>query len=84
MPSVQGISDKNADLRFAIGADESKPTLVAIKGTVFDVTGNASYAAKGPYRGMTASPYNPSPEACPSVCDSLNNSAPVPSKVRCC
>ncbi|MCJ1395026.1 hypothetical protein MMC18_007907 [Xylographa bjoerkii] len=34
------------------GADESKPTLVAIKGTVFDVTGNASYAAKGPYRGM--------------------------------
>ncbi|MCJ1435030.1 hypothetical protein MMC27_004400 [Xylographa pallens] len=32
------------------GVDESKPTLVAIKGTVFDVTGNASYAAKGPYR----------------------------------
>ncbi|MCJ1286928.1 hypothetical protein MMC26_006274 [Xylographa opegraphella] len=32
------------------GTDDSKPTLVAIKGTVFDVTGNASYAAKGPYR----------------------------------
>jgi hypothetical protein len=35
------------------GTDPSKPTLVAIKGTVFDVTGNASYdPVKGPYRGM--------------------------------
>ncbi|MCJ1407027.1 hypothetical protein MMC19_001097 [Ptychographa xylographoides] len=33
------------------GTDPSKPTLVAIKGTVFDVTGNASYdAQKGPYK----------------------------------
>ncbi|MCJ1475688.1 hypothetical protein MMC13_004351 [Lambiella insularis] len=33
------------------GKDSSKPTLVAIKGTVFDVTGNASYdPEKGPYR----------------------------------
>jgi hypothetical protein len=36
-----------------VGTDPSKPTLVAIKGTVFDVTGNASYAPEtGPYRGM--------------------------------
>jgi hypothetical protein len=34
------------------GTDRSKPTLVAIKGIVFDVTGNASYdSEKGPYRG---------------------------------
>ncbi|MCJ1292838.1 hypothetical protein MMC34_004391 [Xylographa carneopallida] len=45
---------KSVDLCFLIGADESKPTLVAIKGTVFDVTGNASYAAKGPYRVFDA------------------------------
>jgi len=40
-----------ADLAECNGTDPSKPTLVAIKGTVFDVTGNASYdPVKGPYR----------------------------------
>ena len=32
------------------GTDSSKPTLVAIKGTVFDVSGNKSYMEGGPYR----------------------------------
>jgi len=31
------------------GNDSSKPTLVAIKGTVFDVTRNEAYAPKGTY-----------------------------------
>lgn len=35
------------------GSRPDKKTYVAIKGVVFDVTGNESYAAeKGPYRGM--------------------------------
>jgi len=33
------------------GTDPSKPTLVAIKGTVFDVSGSSSYNAEtGPYK----------------------------------
>ncbi|KAF7507107.1 hypothetical protein GJ744_010920 [Endocarpon pusillum] len=31
------------------GSDPSKPTLVAIKGTVFDVSGNDAYGPKGQY-----------------------------------
>jgi len=31
------------------GTDSSRPTLVAIKGTVFDVSGNAAYGSKGQY-----------------------------------
>lgn len=31
------------------GTDPSKPTLVAIKGTVFDVSRNEAYGAKGQY-----------------------------------
>ncbi|PGH27095.1 hypothetical protein AJ80_01282 [Polytolypa hystricis UAMH7299] len=31
------------------GTDSSKPTLVAIKGTVFDVSGNPSYGPSGNY-----------------------------------
>lgn len=34
-----------------VGSDPSRPTLVAIKGTVFDVTRNAAYGASGQYRG---------------------------------
>ncbi|CAG8043344.1 unnamed protein product [Penicillium olsonii] len=33
------------------GSDPSRPTLVAIKGVVFDVTRNAAYGAQGQYRG---------------------------------
>ncbi|KAJ5787373.1 hypothetical protein N7457_002363 [Penicillium paradoxum] len=32
------------------GSDPSRPTLVAIKGIVFDVTRNAAYSATGQYR----------------------------------
>ena len=35
------------------GSDPSKPTLVAIKGTVFDVSGNEAYAPKGQYHGQS-------------------------------
>lgn len=33
------------------GNDPNRPTLVAIKGTVFDVTRNAAYGPSGQYRG---------------------------------
>ncbi|CAG8055031.1 unnamed protein product [Penicillium salamii] len=33
------------------GSDPSRPTLVAIKGVVFDVTRNSAYGAQGQYRG---------------------------------
>jgi hypothetical protein len=42
-------TDKHCSL--LIGSDPSRPTLVAIKGTVFDVTRNAAYGASGQYRG---------------------------------
>ncbi|CAG8935309.1 unnamed protein product [Penicillium salamii] len=32
------------------GSDPSRPTLVAIKGVVFDVTRNSAYGAQGQYR----------------------------------
>ncbi|MCJ1357720.1 MAG: hypothetical protein MMC33_007716 [Icmadophila ericetorum] len=32
------------------GSDSSRPTCVAIKGTVFDVTGNSAYKEGGAYR----------------------------------
>lgn len=35
----------------APGSDPSRPTLVAIKGVVFDVTRNSAYGAQGQYRG---------------------------------
>jgi hypothetical protein len=38
---------------FPPGSDPSKPTLVAIKGTVFDVSGNDAYAPKGQYHGQS-------------------------------
>lgn len=34
------------------GTDPNLPTYVAIKGRVFDVSGNAAYALKGQYHGM--------------------------------
>jgi membrane-associated progesterone receptor component len=34
------------------GTDPNRPTLVAIKGTVFDVSGNEAYGAKGQYHGQ--------------------------------
>lgn len=43
------------DLAKCDGTDTSKPTYVAIKGTVFDVSGNASYESKGPYHGKHTS-----------------------------
>lgn len=33
------------------GTDSSRPTLVAIKGVVFDVSRNAAYGATGQYKG---------------------------------
>ena len=39
-------------LNFSTGSDPSKPTLVAIKGTVFDVSGNDAYGPKGQYHGQ--------------------------------
>jgi hypothetical protein len=43
-------SDKNNN----VGTDPEKPTYVAIMGTVFDVSGNQSYAPGGSYHGKTA------------------------------
>jgi predicted heme/steroid binding protein len=37
------------------GTDSSKPTYVAIKGTVFDVSSSSSYKADGPYKGISES-----------------------------
>lgn len=34
------------------GTDPAKPILVAIKGTVFDVSRNEAYAPNGTYHGM--------------------------------
>lgn len=38
------------------GSDPSKPTLVAIRGTVFDVSGNDAYGPKGQYHGPYRAP----------------------------
>jgi hypothetical protein len=43
-----------------LGSDPSKPTLVAIKGTVFDVSRNEAYAPKGTYHGTAPPPSHPS------------------------
>lgn len=40
-----------ADLAQCDGTDTGKPVYVAIKGTVFDVSGNSAYAPKGGYHG---------------------------------
>ena len=36
------------------GSDPAKPTAVAIKGTIYDVSGNKSYMEGGPYRSMSS------------------------------
>ncbi|KAJ5683236.1 hypothetical protein N7462_006401 [Penicillium macrosclerotiorum] len=41
----------NEELAKCDGSDPSRPTLVAIKGIVFDVTRNAAYGSSGQYRG---------------------------------
>jgi hypothetical protein len=38
-------------LTLQTGSDPSRPTLVAIKGVVFDVTRNSAYGQSGQYRG---------------------------------
>ena len=35
------------------GSNPDYPTYVAIKGTVFDVTGNKAYGPEGSYKGMS-------------------------------
>lgn len=53
------LSNALTGLRLTInrsGTDPSRPTLVAIKGTVFDVSGNAAYGAKGQYHGKSPCP----------------------------
>lgn len=40
------------------GTDPSKPILVAIKGTVFDVSGNDAYGPNGQYHGQYSSLFN--------------------------
>ncbi|MCJ1314126.1 hypothetical protein MMC25_007806 [Agyrium rufum] len=41
--------DDRADGDARAGSNSSKPTVVAIKGVVYDVTGNKSYLEGGPY-----------------------------------
>ena len=38
---------------YKIGTNPDYPTYVAIKGTVFDVTGNKAYGPEGSYKGMS-------------------------------
>ncbi|KAI9877574.1 MAG: hypothetical protein M1830_003531 [Pleopsidium flavum] len=40
------------------GTDPAHPTYVAIKGRVFDVSGNAAYGSKGQYHGMVSRLFN--------------------------
>lgn len=41
-----------ANLAITTGTDPSRPTYVAIKGIVFDVSKNSAYRPDGPYHGM--------------------------------
>lgn len=40
-----------ANFYYTTGTDPNRPTLVAIKGVVFDVSRNSAYGASGSYRG---------------------------------
>lgn len=40
-----------ANVYYTTGTDPNRPTLVAIKGVVFDVSRNSAYGASGSYRG---------------------------------
>jgi hypothetical protein len=42
---------------FFAGTDPSRPTLVAIKGIVFDVSKNPAYGPNGQYHGMPILPF---------------------------
>lgn len=42
-----------ADALFPPGLNPDKPTYVAIKGRVYDVTGNKAYGPEGPYKGRS-------------------------------
>lgn len=55
-PVVNGIDTDSFGV--ILGTDESKPVWVAIKGSVFDVSGNAAYAVGGQYHG-TSEPFLP-------------------------
>ena len=46
------------------GSNPDYPTYVAIKGTVFDVTGNKAYGPEGSYKGMSACDVHHSPWSC--------------------
>ena len=46
----------DANLENPSGNTPDKPTLVAIKGTVFDVSKNDAYGPKGQYHGMALPP----------------------------
>jgi cytochrome b involved in lipid metabolism len=43
------------------GTNPDYPTYVAIKGTVFDVTGNKAYGPEGSYKGMSRHDVSHSP-----------------------
>jgi hypothetical protein len=58
-----------------IGTDSSKPTLVAIKGTVFDVSRNPAYAPSGTYHGIS-SHVLPAPHIFPLPFPPLRSVAP--------
>jgi hypothetical protein len=46
-------------VRLNPGTDPSRPTYVAIKGTIFDVSKNAAYAPGGQYHGKHILPSPP-------------------------
>ena len=43
-----------SDTRFCTGNNPDYPTYVAIKGTVFDVSGNKAYGPDGSYKGKSS------------------------------
>lgn len=51
-PSVKETVSHLSSLIAITGSDSSRPTLVAIKGIVFDVSRNPAYGPTGQYRGM--------------------------------
>lgn len=51
IPHFQCSSKIVANVYHTTGTDPSRPTLVAIKGVVFDVSRNSAYGASGSYRG---------------------------------
>jgi membrane-associated progesterone receptor component len=49
---LDGLAMVSNRVSFVSGTDPNRPTLVAIKGTVFDVSKNAAYAVGGQYHGI--------------------------------